>query len=83
MTDQERIARLEREVESQLGIIAGLTSVATALVRSHPDADRLKGEATKAIELMDVGSIGKTMTEKQRLLAREVAEQTLRTGPTR
>ena len=83
MTDADRIAKLEQSVETLLGIIAGHTCVITALVRTHHDIDKLKMMGATTVEVMENGALGKTLTERQRLLAREVAEQCLRTPPER
>lgn len=71
---EERIAALEREVETLLGMIAGLQVAAVSLVAKHHDHEQLVMHLATVTEILDAGSLGRTLSPKQRDVARTVLE---------
>jgi len=64
---------LAGEVETMLGVQAGLTMVLTALIAKHHDYDQMQLVLTSVVERADQGA-WKALTVKQRDVARSVAE---------
>lgn len=82
MTDQERIAQLEREAESMLGIQAGLMLVISSLIATHQDYQKLNLHLAGSIEHIDT-AYRSSLSDRGLQSARSTAEWLLRTEEVR
>jgi hypothetical protein len=56
---EERVPQLERQLETMLGIQAGLVVVASALIAQHQDHEQLQLRLSTLLEVFDQAPTGR------------------------
>jgi hypothetical protein len=78
MTDDSRIAILEREVEALRAIQAGITVVLASLIAKHHDHDQLQLHIATMLELT---ALQAPLNDRQRAVLRDYVESLQRLQP--
>ena len=73
---EHRIAQLEREVETLLGMLAGLQTAIASLIATHPNYHHLQMHLVSATEIADLGVLRRNgvLTAPQLEVARAIVE---------
>lgn len=73
---------IEREIETMLGIQAGMTAILASLIATHPNYRQLQLHLTTALEVMlEGGFAGAALSDHQRATARSYVEQLQQIDP--
>lgn len=67
--------RLAAEMEVMRGMHAGMTVLFTSLIAKHSDYQQFQLHLTSVVEIADLGSLGASLTPKEREIARAYVEQ--------